>query len=313
MILEHKRKVVLPVATITQTCEEGDPGAIKRAIPATTGREATTYFYRPLMVNDMWTTSKHGDFSYNLLPIVLDQNAAPWDIANVYILSRLEASPSPNMNTYQGVADDLSAFKKFLDDKGIDFTSFPQMKLKRPTYRYHGYLKTLMFAREIAPGTAKRRMGCVIAFYRWLMREGVVQVGHDPWAERDYFLTFKNAQGFEISKTVKTTDITVKAPKNDDPFEGKIGDGGKLRPLSSEEQAWLKEALVSLGNTEMFLIHAFALLTGARIQTVCTLRVRHFSADRPANAKEYTLTAGPKSGVDTKFDKTHVLHMSVVS
>jgi len=309
MTPKYKRKAVLPAMTITETCAASDDGAIMVMIPSAEGRDTLSYFCRPLMADTESFSSEYAGFRYNLLPVVLDRAGVPWDISNIYILSLLQGKTSPNMTTYHGIADDLGAFKGFLDEKQIDFTEFPQMKLKRPTYRYQGYLKNQIFSGVISPGTAKRRMACVIRFYRWIMREGVFQLSNDPWQEHDYFLSFKDSTGFERTKIIKATDVSVKAPKNDDPFDGRIDDGGKLRPLSSVEQSWLKEALVHLGNTEMMLIHFFALLTGARVQTVSTLRVSHVNIKIPITTRDYLLKVGPRTGIDTKYDKPHTLHI----
>lgn len=301
---EKRRKVVLPSCTITEVCDEGDPRGSKKTIPAVGKRTAYSYYVRPVMDDE----SEH-QFSFNLFPVVLDQHGVPWDIAAIYILSRLEGVALPNMTTYQSIAEDLGAFKAFLDEKNIDFTEFPQMKLKRPTYRYHGYLKQQMFAQEIAPTTAKRRMGCVIKFYRWLTQEDVLTLKHDPWQERDYYLDFKDARGISMTKKVATTDVSVKSPKQDDPFDGTIDDGGKLRPLPPVEQNWIMDALSHLGNTEMTLIHLFMLLTGARIQTALTLKVRHVQLELPENLREFRMVAGPGTGIDTKYDKSLSLHV----
>ena len=288
--------------TVTKVCSAADNGAVLVINPA------GSYFCMPLFLDDH-PLSHHSGFNYNLYPVVLDTTGVPWDIANIYILSLLQAQSSPNMTTYNGIADDLGAFKEFLVEKNIDFTDFPQMKLKRPTYRYNGYLKGLIFSGDLSPGTAKRRMSCVVRFYRWLAQEGVIRFANDPWQEREFFLNFKDSTGFERSKVIKTTDVSVKAPVNVDPLDGRIDDGGKLRPLTSEEQMWVKEALINLGNSEMLLIHVFALLTGARIQTVATLRVRHVEIEIPEAAKEHILKAGPGTGIDTKFDKQLSLHV----
>ncbi len=304
-LVTTQRTIILPVCSITETCDENDERAIKQVIPK--GRERTNetvYFSRPVLIPD-----ETMGFNYNLLSVVLDCNGVPWDIANVYILSRLQAITYPEMTTFSGIADDLSAYKIFLDEKNINFTGFPQNKLKRPTYRYNGYLKQELFAGEIEPSTAKRRMSSVVAFYRWVIQEGILSPENDPWQEREYFASFKTTEGFKMSKSVKSTDLAIKAPVKDVPHEGVILDGGRLRPMSQAEQVWVLEALNHLGNTEMTLIHLVALLTGARIQTVLTIRLSHVACDFPTTAKKISLTCGPGYGIDTKGDTIGVLQI----
>ena len=298
-----KRTVILPVCTITEVCEAIDPGAEMQFIPTDGGEIA--YFVRPVLAPE-----ETRGFSYNLLPVVLDCNSVPWDIANVYILSKLQAISCPEMATFAGIADDLSAYKAFLDEKPeIDYTDFPLNKLKRPTYRYNGYLKQKMFAGELDPSTAKRRMSSVVAFYRWMIQEGILNLANDPWQEREYFVSYTATEGFEISKPVQSTDLAIKAPVKDVPHEGVILDGGRLRPMSQSEQVWILEALNHLGNTEMTLIHLIALLTGARIQTALTIRLSHVTRNYPATISKIPLTCGPSHGIDTKGDVIGVLQI----
>ncbi|SOZ16393.1 tyrosine-type recombinase/integrase [Cupriavidus taiwanensis] len=306
------KKVVIPAFSLTETCEKDDPGAIKRSIAVIDEQPAQNYYFRPVAAEreaGRKRTAKWVRQEFNWFPLILDQNDQPWDVAVVYFLSKLQGLVAPNMTTFQGIADDLAAFLAFLEEYGIDFTEIPQHKLKRPTYRFHGYLKNLVFEGRIAATTAKRRMGAVIAFYRWLVAEGLLTPSNPLWQERDHYLSFKDARGFVVEKVVKTTDVTIKTPKQDDPYTESIKDGGKLQPLTIQEQKWLVEALAHLGNVEMTLIHAFMLATGARIQTTLTLRLKHVMLDPPDGLAEIRFPVGPTTGVDTKHDKLTTLYI----
>lgn len=81
-----------------------------------------------------------------------------------------------------------------------------------------------------------------------------------------------------------------------------------MRPLTQLEQSWLIDALDNLGNTEMRLIHLFSLLTGARIQTVLTFKIKHFNKVVDVT-KDVRLSVGPGTGIDTKNDKKMILHI----
>ena len=113
-----------------------------------------------------------------------------------------------------------------------------------------------------------------------------------------------------------TTDITIRVAKSEVALDDTIQDGGKLRPLSQQEQQWLLEALKSIGNLEMTLISLFMIATGARVQTVCTLRARHFTRPLspfvPATSGSgtiYNQRCGPGTGIDTKGDVNKVLQI----
>ncbi len=293
---QSARKILLPRLEVTELAEPADAGAF----PVLSAN--TSYFVRAKHEEG----SQHSKF--NLFPVVLDASGVPWAEANIYLLARVESSSSPSMATYASIADSLAAYRRFLDETGIDWTLFPTNKLNRPTYRYRGFLKLAVAAGEIAMTTAKRRMSAIISFYSWLRDEKVLLPQNAPWKESDRYLELMDGRGFKFSKRVTTTDIAIKVFKQNDPYAGTIDDSGKLRPLSQEEQSWLIDALLSLGNTEMTLIHLFGMLTGARIQTILTFRVRHamLELNEPAPI-EVRFPVGPGTGIDTKNDKQMVL------
>lgn len=311
---ELRRKVLIPVFQVSEITVESDPRAIRRDIKEGMGREALSYFLRFAI-----EAESHTGFNYNLFPVVLDRYSVPWHLGTLHILSKLEAEPNPNMTTFQSRADDLGAYKEWLDQHDNPdelLFDFPKLKLRRPTYRYRGFIQQQIYAQEISPSTAKRRMSTVVSFYRWLIENKFFEPEHPPWEERTFQLVFKNTAGFSVSKPVTSTDVAIRTPKSEDPFEGTIQDGGKLRPLTEDEQQGVVEAADALGNTEMYLIQLFMLLTGARIQTACTLRVRHFTQEVVKFSKAlggdgevFKLKAGPGTGIDTKGDKNGVLQV----
>jgi integrase len=304
------RKIVLPRFTLTEVSDATDGEATR------IGNALEPYYCRPKLVpaegkrrdgNPKWV--KH---QFNLFPLILDATGAPWAEAVIYLLSRLENALAPSMATYAAIAEDLATYRRFLDEYEIDWTDFPLQKLQRPTYRFNGHLKHAMSAAEIAPATAKRRMGSVITFYRWLENENVFKPAQPPWRDSDRYVQFLDGHGFRRSKTVVTTDLSICIPKQRDPYDGFIEDDGKLRPLPIEEQEWLLDALVSLGNTEMTLIHLFSLLTGARIQTALTFRLRHALLELEACQQgDLRFPVGHGTGVDTKRQKQIVLHIPI--
>ena len=311
---EQRRKVLLPVFQLSEVTTAEDPRALIRAIKQGKGRPALTYHYR-----FVWDDHAGRGFNYNLFPVVLDRNAVPWPLGSLFILAQLEAETTPAMTTYQSRADDLAAYKEWLDTQNNPddlLFQFPKIKLRRPTYRYRGYLQQQIQARVLAPSTAKRRIGTVVSFYRWLIANNYFQPEYPPWEETQYQLAFKTTEGVAVSKRVVSTDVGIRAPKSEDPFAGTIQDGGKLRPLTGKEQVWILEATEAKGNTECYLIQLFMLATGARIQTASTLRLRHFTSQNPRFSKLltgdgelYKLKAGPGTGIDTKNDKTGVLQV----
>jgi len=307
------RRILLPILEITETALPSEVNAIK--VPLPKGGAYSEYYVRKKHDEEenertdkkpVWMGSK-----FNLYPVVLDKHGAPWAEANIYLLSRIESSTSPSMSTYASIADSLAAFRRFLDETEIDWTEFPSHKLKRPTYRYHSYLKLEIASGQLKASTAKRRMSAVISFYSWLKHEGTLIPAHLPWKESDRYIQLTDMHGFKFSKHVTSTDVSIKTNRSQDPYDKRIDDGGKLKPLTTQEQEWLIDALISLGNTEMLLIHLLGLLTGARIQTILTMKIKHISAEFNKTGDEIRIPAGPGTGIDTKNNKKIVIHIPI--
>lgn len=305
------RKAILPRFVVTELAEEDDSSATQ--IEIAPGR---SYFIRPKMVpgesNRRDGKPKWVPTQFNLYPVILNGDGAPWPEANLWILSTLESKVNPVMTSFASIAEDLAAYLRFIEEYEIDWLNFPSQKLHRPTYRFNGHLKHLVQSQEIKASTAKRRMSAVIRFYRWLMEEKIFVPEYPPWKESDRYIEFKGHYGESAIKKVTTTDVSIHVTKQDDPYDGCIDDGGKLRPLPQHEQEWLMDALITLGNTEMTLIHLFGLLTGARIQTILTFLVRDVLKNHGGNPPGFLrYPVGPGTGIDTKNDKKLVLHIPV--
>ena len=305
---ELRRKVFLPAFRLSELVDQNAPHAIKRTVHQGKGRPALIYWYRHISID-----GQGRGYDYNLFPVVLDRKSTPWALGTLFILSQLEGKTQPIMSTFHSYANDLGAFKEWLDsyDNPEELVfKFPQQKLRRTTYRYRGFLKNQIQAREIGTSTAKRRMGTVIAFYNWLALNNYFTPEYPAWEEKQFQMSFMTTDGRQLSKKVVSTDLSIPAPKAENDFGGTIQDGGKLRPLTAEEQNWILEAAAAKGNTECYLLQLFMLLTGARIESACTLRFRDFENETAGFSKNptgmgevYRLMAGPGSGIETKNNK----------
>jgi hypothetical protein len=306
------RRTTIRQLPLTEVVDRDTPGATPVSI--TTPDGGTIYHTAPLAAPD---TGKLRDArpqwiadTFPLFPVVRLADGAPWAEANVWLIDMMESKSSPNMLTFASIADDLVAFRRYLDDEGVDWLTFPANKRQRPTYRYSASIRLAVQAGELSAGVARRRMGAVVRFYRWLMAEAGLRPANAPWVESDRFIEFKDQRGFSNVIAVKATDLSISGRRAEDPWDDHIQDGGRLRPLPSAEQSALLESLAALGNTEMTLIHLFALLTGARIQTVLTVRAKHVMREpEEFHGDDIRLACGPGTGIDTKGGVKGVLHL----
>jgi len=306
------RRTTIRQLALTEVVDRDTPGATPVSI--TTPEGGAIYHTVPLADPD---TGKRRDArpkwiagTFPLFPVVRLADGAPWAEANVWLIDMMESKSSPNMLTFASIADDLVAFRRYLDDEGIDWLTFPVNKRQRPTYRYSASIRLAVQAGELSPGVARRRMGAVVRFYHWLMTEACFRPANAPWVESDRFIEFKDQKGSGSVIAVKTTDLSISGRRAEDPWDDRIQDGGRLRPLTSSEQPVLLESLAALGNTEMTLVHLFALLTGARIQTVLTVRAKHVMRKPGEFHGDYIrLACGPGTGIDTKGGVKGALHL----
>lgn len=309
------KKITLPELSLTEVAFGLGENVTQIDIPAENGG-TFTYYTRPIGGVDP-STGRRDDkrpswspHTFPLFPIVQNGDGSPWLEASLWIIDRLVGKIAPNMRSYATIAQDLAAFRRYIDEKKIDWLSFPPFKPHRPTYRYNGYLRHSVEAGEITHNTARRRMGTVIRFYRWLKTEALFNPRHPTWIEEDRLVEVKDAHGFSGVLKVVTTDVSIKGRTAVDPYSEYVDDGGKLRPLPQAEQEALVQALMDLDNTEMTLIFLVSLFSGARIQTVLTIRVRHVTQN-PADigGNDFRLPCGPGTGIDTKGNVKGVLHL----
>ena len=291
----------LPIFRNTQVAEEPRPGRIP--VDHQVNGERVRY-WRELRASKTvkWETFPH-------FPLVLNADGSPWAPACMYLLDRARARPL-KISSLNPVAQGLRAYKEFLDEFELQWGDFSGVdKYLRPTYLYKTHLQNLINSDTIKHSTASGRMHVVVGFYRFLMRSERMGFNHQnaPWIEATIGLEFRNTEGFKQVKEITTVDVSIRVPKRDYAWDRRINDGWKLLPLSQHEQTVLVRALAHLGNREYELMHYIALLTGARIQTVLTLRWGDFSTPpRKVNQWPIKLRCGPGTGIDTKGDVPNV-------
>ena len=290
------KTISLPTLELSTVASINDPKAKAIHIPQQKNNGPITYHIKT--IENPYIPSK-----FNLFPVVLDSNNTPWAEAQIYILCRMDSESQFSTSTIRSIAADLAFYRQFLDKEKIDWTVFPSHKLLRPTYRYNAHLKHLVASGEIAASTARRRISTILGVYRFFISEGILNPENAPWKESDRYIDFRDSHGFEVTKKIITTDISIKIPHSNNPYDEYICDGGKLRPLTAEEQRWVMEALFAAQNFEMTLIHLTGFATGARLQTILTIGVEDIIKHTPNNQSPIIMPVGRGTGIDTKNGK----------
>ncbi|WP_431074803.1 tyrosine-type recombinase/integrase [Enterobacter ludwigii] len=247
--------------------------------------------------------------TYNFFPIILNNDGSPWVHSTLFIIDKAKNDFDYTPSTYHCIISDLTNFKNFIDDNNIDLYDFPEQKLLRPTYKYRNYLATLIQNGKLSSQTVKRRVSTMISFYRFLIRNDIFVPKHNPWSETDIYVNTFDKVGYKHKLKRTKTDLAIKVPSEINPFSDKIYDEGRLRPLEIEEQTILIDILIKLQNTEMLLIHLIGLFTGARIQTVLTLKKSIFLHSSDTLNYEIRILTGANTDIDTKNNKSIVLVM----
>ncbi|QHS14682.1 site-specific integrase [Shewanella sp. Arc9-LZ] len=289
MSLNRARKVTLPVFTLTETCD--------KEVSEATVKDNERYFYKPMLSDD-------GEvLNFNQVDMVISRDGSPWHDGCLFIWDRIiDKSDDLHVIQKSNAAGDIAYFREFIEDYSINYLVFPKNKMHRPTYRYRAYLKSKVRSAEIAKSTAQRFMQTTIAFYRWMEKVRGFKPEHPPWSESERFISFTDNIGFNRFKSVTTTDISIKG-RSVLKETYKIIDGGRLRPLDMNEQKVLISSLIRLGNESITLIMLMSLFSGARIQTVLTLKVKHFNALLSDDVDLIKLLCGSGTSVDTKSEK----------
>jgi len=266
--------------------------------------------YIPIINNETIHETQNDDIDIdNFLhyPLLINNDGSLWKHGNLYLLSKLKAYTKPSSKTLDSIAIDLKNFKEWCDAEDVDYLKTPR-KVLRPTYMYRGHLQELLRDGKISANTVKRRISAVVGFYRYLIEVENIKFKFPLWEAGITSITYQDRQGFSQSKQVNTTDVgKVVATSNPDLFDDAIEDGGRLHPIPQEKQKILFRTLKEIGNTEMTLGFLIALTTGARMQTVYTLRRKHFARVPDKEETEIKIRVGYGTHCDTKFQKQHTL------
>ena len=239
---------------------------------------------------------------YNF-PFLYQKDGTPWMEANSYLLSYVSSFSSKKRPTdlARRRASKLLDYLMYCEDEDISWLDFSAVRpTSRPTYRYFKHLKTVG-GRSAA--VINQYTGVVYDFYKFVSAYWhTIDLRRVDTVKSISFMVSGDYGAKRIEKEQRSQSLAVPPPT---PVSiGYVRDDGEdLRPLANSELADLLRVINSTSWTVVErLIFMASLMTGARKQSVLTLRLKHIKrfVEDNLNRGSYVVHAGPGTGIDTK-------------
>ena len=249
---------------------------------------------------------KYGDACLEF-PIIVQGDGQPSEIFNLYLMKKLQQTIQYDFKTFASIANQLIDFQRFLEDEKLDCLKFNKLKQLNAIFKYRTRLIDQVNAGLIGASSARGRINAVVNFYRFLVIEDLVdhQRYGIPFQDVYKYIAVDNEFGARRKMAIKSHDLAIHVPAKAHNSEA-IVDGGELSPLTVEEQTIVLKALQQ-SSREYQLMFYLALFTGARLQTICTLRIENLFNRESDSHGFIRLPVGAGTGVDTKFQKPMTL------
>lgn len=244
-----------------------------------------------------WTADER---YYPNFPVIVQSNNEPWTIANLYLTCKLLRESGYESRTYRSIADHLLNYLRFLEDENLSFLHLPNNSRLKVTFRYHKHLIELRDQGYISTSTASTRMNAIANFYRHIVEWGLIsktEILNPPFDDIHKKIKITSKYGTQNIINVRSHDLAIPNPPPPNQAEY-IQDGGALRPLTIADQKTVLKALLS-SSREYQLMFYLALFTGARIQTVGTIRIKNLRSQLDGD-ENLRLPIGAGTLIDTK-------------
>lgn len=247
-------------------------------------------------------------------PFIFNVDGSPWLEANSFFLDCLrdksaKSRPADMVRVY---ADRLLSYAIFCESKGVDWHDFSGVRItNRPTYMYYAYLR---YESGLSPTVINQFTGIIYRFIKYVSRywRDIDMSRVDTVKSIKLYLAGDHGLARAITVEVRSQTLPVSKIRQV-PIGYCLDDGEKLRPLTNGELQKLLGAVEhpDWSGQERLMI-MFALMTGARKQSVLTVRHKHVRALERASIRSdgsYVLKAGPGTDIDTKFNKPQTLYI----
>ncbi|MBU6264006.1 MAG: site-specific integrase [Actinomycetales bacterium] len=260
--------------------------------------------YRHTVINDgevIWECDPNLK-AIKSLPMIFWADGVPWHEVNHWAHERA-TSGNIELKTVQDQMRHLHKFAEWLElPESPDWRHFPMSRADRVLIKWRKYLIDLRDKFSIlAPTSTTARMNACISFYRHCSAFGLIDQNTQKWTDTPVVIKYHDTAGFERTLSRITTDVSIKCKVTN---RTTVEEG--LLPITGEHMRQLL-AFARLNCTqELFLMLKLGFFTGARVQTICDLRVSNLdrAVPDPDVADLWRIAVGPGSQphVKTKFD-----------
>ncbi|MGR5549607.1 tyrosine-type recombinase/integrase [Vibrio sp. DNB22_12_1] len=255
----------------------------------------------------MTSLSIGNSISLEFVPTLYCQQGKYVEPVNHWFIYLKSVKRLEDLNSYSRA---LLRYWNFLEKNQLCWDDIPEQKALKPTYQFRN-LELIPAIKEgrLKSSTANTYIRHVVQFYAWAMYEQVLKVPSKQLPFRVENVSIK-AKGIlshiKPHMVVQTSDLRIREPNRN------VSNGvGGLNPLSIDE-AQLLFAALNEQSIEFSLMGLLACCSGLRASEVCSLTLQSLQTAKPTSdiKNRFTLTIGPKYGVNTKYLKERNVEIS---
>jgi len=271
-------------------------------------KPVNTDAHHPLYTGDKYSIESNDEQQgitdcYFHVSILIDSSDTPWLNGNIFLIKLLNLGR--NSKTIDAYAKTIKLFMNYCEKECINYLE-SHSRVRSPIARYRRYLLDKSEAGELKASYIKETLTKLVMFYRYLNNDRNIRFDFCPWWSDKESIHLINMGDNTIRKIVTSSEIqqvrgSSRQSAEEATYKGFIHDSGeKLRPLDQIELEIVVKALREISNIEMTLAHQIILTTGARTQTIFTLRQCHFERQLKESELEVVIEAGIGHLVDSK-------------
>ncbi|WP_191090279.1 site-specific integrase [Dechloromonas sp. CZR5] len=236
------------------------------------------------------------------LPQIFWESGEGWAEANHWLLEKA-TTVGIKIKTVVSLGKHLYSYAVFLENpqeerERLDWRHFPVRLADRAVVQFRGHVIKQIERGSLASTTARARMSALIQFYRHAAAHDFVTPETPMWNEKSVVLPYYDSIGFKRALVRIKTDLSI---SNRARPGTTLEDG--LLPLSESHMTELLKFSSCSQTIEMHLMLTIGFFTGARIETITTLRIEDLeqACPDPSIKNFFLIRVGPPTSVATKF------------